>query len=173
MTADDRGLARRAAAGDDEAFEVLYRSYVGRVYAVCLRLSGDAAEAAELTQDAFVRAWERLASFRGESAFGSWLHRVAVNEVLMHWRRRTTHQHAQLTDETVDAAFEASLPAADRMDLEAAIAALPERPRRVLVLHDLEGYAHEEIAKLMGIAAGTSKAHLFRARRLLRKALSR
>ena len=141
---------RRAQAGDDSAFEQLYREHVGRVYALCLRMSADAVAARELTQDVFVRAWERLDSFRGESAFASWLHRLAVPP----------------------AATRDGSPVL-RLDLEAAVAALPPGARRVLVLHDIEGYEHAEIGKLLGIAEGTSKAHLFRARRLLREVLDR
>ncbi|HEX6644347.1 MAG TPA: RNA polymerase sigma factor [Gemmatimonadales bacterium] len=165
---------RRAQAGDAAAFGELYRAHAGRIHALCLRLEGDAARAEELTQDVFVRAWERLASFRGESAFGTWLHRLAVNVVLADrrslWRRG---RRILFTDDP--AAFErpAEGPALQAADLEVAIAGLPPGARAVFVLHDVEGYTHEEIARLAGIAEGTSKAQLFRARRLLREALDR
>jgi RNA polymerase sigma-70 factor, ECF subfamily len=169
-------LVDRAQNGDTDAFGALYRAHAPRVYALCLRLEGDRARADELTQDVFVRAWERLASFRGESAFGTWLYRLAVNVVLgdrrSAWRRV---RHEFTTDDP--ALFEAtprSPPGpALRLDLEQAIAGLPPGARAVFVLHDVEGYQHEEIAGLMGIAEGTSKTQLFRARRLLRKALDR
>src|SRR5881398_998874 len=148
MQADSSDLIQRAQQGDQAAFEALYRAHVGRVYALCLRLTADRARAEELTQDAFVRAWERLASFRGESAFSSWLYRLTVNVVFLGQR-------------------------AGQLDLERAIAALPPGAREVFVLHDVEGYRHHEIARLNGIAVGTSKAQLFRARRLLREALSK
>ncbi len=168
-------LVRRARDGDETAFRDLYREHAGRIYAVCLRLTGDAAAAEERTQDAFVRAWERLGTFRGESAFGTWLHRLAVNVVLMEQRgrRRRERRVAPASDDPV---FEraAAVPAgAERLDLERAIALLPAGARAVFVLFDVEGYSHEEIAGMCGIAVGTSKAQLFRARRLLRGMLER
>ena len=161
-------IERRAQAGDEAAFEALYREHVGRVYAVCLRLTADPVLAREKTQDAFVRAWERLATFRGEAAFSTWLHRLAVNEVLMEHRTRARRREEQVED---DAPARSPADPGLRLDLEGAIGALPPGARRVLVLHDIEGYEHAEIADLLGIAVGTSKAHLFRARRLLREAL--
>ncbi len=163
-----------AQRGDERAFEALYREHVGRVFALARRLS-DADRAGELTQDVFVRAWERLAGFRGESAFGTWLHRLAVNLILSDrrsaWRR---NRRAVLVDDP--AGFDAPTPAPApglRLDLEGAIASLPGGARTVFVLHDVEGYEHAEIARMAGIAVGTSKAQLFRARRLLREALNR
>ena len=167
-------VVRRAQAGDQEAFGDLYRAHAGRVYALCLRLEADAARAEELTQDVFVRAWERLASYRGESAFGTWLYRLAVNVVL--GDRRSAWRRTKRVMVTGDpAAFEGATeaPQGRNLDLEQAIAALPPGARTVFVLHDVEGYTHDEIASLSGIAEGTSKAQLFRARRLLREALSR
>lgn len=166
-------LVRRAQDGDTAAFEVLYRQHAGRVYALCLRMTADATRATTLTQDAFVRAWQHLPSFRGESAFGSWLHRVAVNVVLgaMRAHRRRTAR-LQPTDD-LERYDRAAPTEASNLDLERAIAALPPQARAVLVLHEIEGYRHDEIADLLGIAAGTSKAHLHRARRLLRDALDR
>ena len=167
-------VVRRAQSGDQEAFGDLYRAHAGRVYALCLRLEADAARAEELTQDVFVRAWERLASYRGESAFGTWLYRLAVNVVLSD--RRSAWRRARRELVTADpSALEppAARPAGRDLDLEQAIAALPPGARTVFVLHDVEGYTHDEIAGLSGIAEGTSKAQLFRARRLLREALNR
>lgn len=163
------GLAA-AQAGDPDAFGELYHAHVGRVFALCLRLAGDSQRAEELTQDVFVRAWERLTSYRGESAFSTWLHRLAVNVVLTDrrtaWRRG---RRFELTDDP--SAFEraADRPEGVAMDLEAAIARLPDGARTIFVLHDVEGFTHDEIADMTGLAAGTSKAQLFRARRLLRK----
>lgn len=168
-------LVARAQAGDAEAFEGLYRAHVGRIHALCLRLTGEARAAAELTQDVFVRVWETLASFRGESAFSSWLHRVATN-VFLAERRASGRRERRVLTTGEPALLErpGDGPAAgNAMDLERAIAGLPEGARVVFVLHDIEGYQHGEIADLMGIAPGTSKAQLFRARRLLREALSR
>ena len=166
---------RRAQAGDADAFETVYREHAGRVYALCLRMSGDAQAAKELVQDVFVRVWEKLPTFRGESAFSSWLHRLAVNVVLMDRRARGRPAAQGLGHEETGAGVP-SAPARSpelRMDLEQAIAALPRMARQVLVLFDIEGYSHGEIGSMLGIAEGTSKAHLFRARELLREKLGR
>ena len=171
MTTDD--LVRRARAGDEAAFEALYRAHAGRVYAVCLRMTGNAEEAKTLTQDAFVRAWEQLRTFRGEAAFGTWLHRLTVNLVLMDRRQAARRREDALPEGEATEPGRVDAPLELRMDLEAAVAALPTMARQVLVLHDIEGYQHAEIGRLLGIAEGTSKAHLFRARRLLREALER
>ena len=169
-------LVRRAQQGDHDAFGQLYRLHAGRVYALCLRLAGNAEEARRLCQDAFVRAWERLGSFRGESEFSSWLHRLTVNAVLADRRaagRRGGHEQAG----TATAAYEAGTAVGgwtpERLDLERAIAALPPGARAVFVLFEIQGYGHDEIAQMTGIAPGTSKAQLHRARRLLREALER
>ena len=165
---------RLAQTGDQDAFERIYREHVDRVYALCLRLSGDAVCARDLTQDVFVRAWEKLPSFRGESAFSSWLHRIAVNLVLVGYRTdRRRESRVMFLDDVEDSAPALVAPAGLKLDLEAAIAALPPGARTVFVLHDIEGYRHAEIAELTGMASGTSKAHLFRARQLLREALER
>lgn len=169
------GLAR-AKAGDQRAFEGLYREHVGRVYALCLRLSADRVQAEELTQDVFVRVWEKLPTFRGESAFSSWLYRLAVNAVLSQRRSEKRRTGPAISLDDVEAGMEpaslAPVPGLS-MDLDHAISRLPPGARAVFVLHDIEGYEHQEIAELTGIAAGTSKAHLFRARRLLREWLNR
>ena len=169
----ERDLLRRAQSGDLEAFEDLYRENAGRVYALCLRMSGDPALARDLTQDTFLRAWERIRSFRGESQFATWIHRIAVNVVL--GERRSAGSRGALTFEEKDLErieAPASRPEPGRMrELEDAIAALPTEARRVFVLHDIEGYRHEEISALTGRSVGTSKSQLHRARRLLREAL--
>jgi RNA polymerase sigma-70 factor (ECF subfamily) len=167
-------LVRRAQAGDQAAFAGLYRAHVGRVYALCLRLEAETNRAEELTQDVFVRAWERLATFRGESAFGTWLHRVGVNVILSQLRvaRRDVHRFTE--DEPDDGAAIAGPPDGGveaRIDLDAAIAKLPTGARTVFVLYDIEGYAHDEIAQMLGLAPGTVRAHLWRARRLLMRYL--
>ena len=172
-------FARAAIAGDERAFESLYRATSGRVYAICLRMTGDRDRATELTQDVFVRTWERLDGFRGESAFESWLHRIAVNVVLE--SERSTRRRIARVEPSDDLAETESAQMLrrseghdlDRMDLEAAIAALPPATRRVFILHDIEGYKHEEISRMTGSAQGTLRAQLFRARRLLMEALTR
>jgi RNA polymerase sigma-70 factor (ECF subfamily) len=170
-------LVRRAQAGDQAAFRDLYHQLAGRVYALCLRLTGDAGAAEERTQDVFVRAWDKLRSFRGESAFSSWLHRVAVN-VVMNERRTTFRRERRVAPVAAPETLERSRGGGEPMiglniDLERAIAALPEGAREIFVLYDIEGYSHAEIADLTGIAEGTSKAQLFRARHLLREKLDR
>ena len=174
--ADDVALA---ASGDRRAFERLYRAHVNHVYSICVRMSGDRARAEELTQDVFVRVWEKLSLFRGESAFSTWLHRLAVNVVLndrkVEGRERSRSATTDDEDGDGSAVLGANSPPAhaERMDLEAAIALLPPGARRVFVLHDVEGYKHEEIAEMLGVTSGGSKAQLHRARLLLREALQR
>lgn len=165
-----------AARGDRRAFERLYRGHVRRVYGICLRIAGDAALAEDLVQDAFVRCWERLPQFRGESAFATWLHRLTVNVALDARRARRTDQE-QLAGEDDAESTEVGAIAprssdAERMDLAAAIARLPAGARAVFALHDVEGYKHVEIAAMLGITSGGSKAQLHRARQLLREALA-
>ncbi|HEU4628380.1 MAG TPA: RNA polymerase sigma factor [Gemmatimonadaceae bacterium] len=164
----------QAAAGDRHAFERLYRAHVGRVYSLCARMVGDPAAAEELTQDVFVRAWEKLALYRGESAFSTWLHRLAVNVVLNH-RKAEGRRRTRLDDDqdVLDVQPARQAPAGARLDLEEAIAALPPGARRVFILHDVEGFKHEEIATMLGVTSGGSKAQLHRARMLLRQALDR
>ena len=170
---DDRVV--RARAGDETAFEYLYREHAGRVYALCLRLSGDGGRAAELTQDVFVRCWEKLGTFRGESAFGSWLYRLAVNVVWMANRgdRRREDRVVPVAEPDLHERGTRYATAGLGIDLERAIATLPQGAREVFVLYDVEGYSHEDIARMTGVAVGTSKAQLFRARRLLRERLER
>jgi RNA polymerase sigma-70 factor (ECF subfamily) len=171
---DAASLVRRAQHDDHAAFDTLYGQHVGRVYAVCLRMSASRPEAERLTQDVFVRAWQGIKTFRGDSAFGSWLYRLAVNVVLQDGRserRRGAHVALMPEPELLES-LGATMPHDDdRMDLERAIASLPAGAREVLVLHDIEGYKHEEIARMTGTAVGTVKAQLHRARRLLRERL--
>jgi RNA polymerase sigma-70 factor (ECF subfamily) len=163
---------RAAAAGDRQAFQRLYRQHVGRVHGAMLRLSGyDHARAEDLTQDAFVRAWQKLDSFREQSAFGTWLYRLAVNVALMDIRARGADPVGYVDEESVPEHGETPFCAAEREELERAIGKLPPRARAVLVLHDVEGWRHEEIASELEMAVGSSKAQLHRARGLLRKVL--
>ncbi len=168
----DTELVRRSAAGDTRAFETLYRNHVGRVHGAILRLVGmDRARAEELTQEAFVRAWQKLASFRHESAFSTWLYRLGVNTALMDLRVRRDEDNVDAEVLEFVAGGEVPFCAAERGDLQRAVAKLPPRARAVLVLHDVEGWKHEEIGKELGMAVGSSKAQLHRARGLLRRAL--
>jgi len=167
----------RAAGGDRLAFERLYRLHVDRIYSLCTRMVGDRTRAEELTQDAFVRAWEKLAQFRGESAFGTWLHRLAVNVVLND--RQTEGRRRGRQDDSVEDVDTMAhgdvrpgpVPGLS-IDLERAIAGLPPGARKVFVLHDVEGYTHDEIGEILGVTAGGCKAQLHRARLLLREALN-
>jgi RNA polymerase sigma-70 factor (ECF subfamily) len=175
MTAADAELASRAKGGDAAAFELLYRRNVGRIYAVCYRIAADAERARDLTQQAFIRAWEMLPGFRGESAFSTWLHRIAVNialtELRSHNRRSNREEPAPDPGELPD---RHTHPARGDLvlDIERAIAALPPQARAVFTLHDIEGYKHAEIAEQMGLATGTCKAQLHRARKLLKEVLT-
>ena len=168
---EDAVLVRRAASADTTAFEALYRRHHRRVHGVIVRLVGQAgARAEDLTQEAFVRAWQALPTFRFESAVSTWLHRLAVNTALMELRSRRSRPLADDDEDALDA-----VPMPDTAghamlgrDLERAVATLPPRARAVLVLHDVEGWKHEEIAEELGMAVGSSKAQLHRARGLLR-----
>ena len=174
-----------AASGDRQAFERLYRQHVNRVFSLCARMVADRLRAEELTQDVFVRAWEKLHLFRGESSFGTWLHRMAVNVVLnarkSEGRRQSRFEDSDEDNGGVDAVASSStsgtigmpLPPGDLLDLEQAIGKLPPGARRVFILHDVEGYKHEEIAEMLGVTTGATKAQLHRARLLLREALNR
>ena len=167
-------LVGQARRGDRAAFQQLYREHAGRVYALCLRLSGDATCAEELTQDTFVRAWQKLGTFRGDAAFSSWLHRIAVNAVFQAQRSDSRRRARVVTgDEVEKMAYANAVEATVDIDLERAIRSLPAGARSVFILHDIEGYGHNEIAEMTGVAVGTSKAQLHRARRLLREALER
>lgn len=174
-TADPRELVRQAAAGDSGAFEALYHDNIGRIYALCLRMSADPSLAEELAQEAFIRAWEKLHTFRGAASFSTWLHRVAANIVLS--RRRSDARRTSRVVEQEDMSYHQETTdrtnRGPKVDLEEAIATLPEGARQIFVLFDIEGYRHDEIAEIAGIATGTSKAQLHRARKLLREALSR
>ncbi|HEX9188300.1 MAG TPA: RNA polymerase sigma factor [Vicinamibacteria bacterium] len=171
--AAEKRLVRDAQNGDLLAFERLYRENERKVFALCLRLSSDAALAEELTQEAFVRAWRKLDGFRGDSAFSSWLYPIAVNVALS--ERRSRRRRDLRIVATDDPASLERTPGAPRpetgFDIEKAMAGLPPGARAVFVLHDVEGRTHDEIAAMLNLAPGTSKAQLFRARRLLREAL--
>ena len=172
---DVAALVRRAQAGDRDAFGELYRLHEGRVFALCLRLTADRDTAASLTQDAFVRAWRHLSGFRGESRLLTWLHRLAVNVVLDHRRRerrRNANRLPLAEGEDLDRlAVVQPAPVGMRRDLETAVAGLPPGARTIFVLHEVEGYRMREIAEMTGVAVGTVKAQLHRARQLLREVL--
>ena len=173
--ASETDLVRAAQTGSADAFERLYRKHGRRVYAVCLRMVSDPDRAEELMQDAFVRAWNGLGSFQHKSAFGTWLHRLAINVVLSDMRAEKRRSSRELLPGELDE-FEREVGGAmpeTRVDLERAIATLPKGAKEVLILHDIEGYRYREIAELIGVAEGTVKSQLSRARRLVREALER
>jgi RNA polymerase sigma-70 factor, ECF subfamily len=166
--ADDVALAAR---GDVRAFERLYRAHLPKIHSLVRRMAGGR-ETDELTQDVFVRAWQKLASFRGESAFGTWLHRLAVNVVIEKFRTDAVRRNRHHDGEEIFNVLAAPSRSSDlSMDFESALTKLPDGAREIFVLHDVEGYKHHEIATLLEISAGTSKAQLHRARMMLRRHL--
>ena len=171
----DFELAKKAAGGDGKAFEELYRRHYRRVYALTLRMMGNPTEAEDMTQDVFLQLFNKIGMFRGESAFTTWLHRMTVNQVLMHFRKKSTRSEL-LTDEgetpvqiVKGTENPGAAPVIDRIGLENALKQLPPGYRTVFVLHDVEGYEHYEIAEMLGIAEGTSKSQLHKARLKLRQ----
>ena len=173
----DYELAQKSAGGDGEAFEQLYRRHFRRVYALCLRMLGDPTQAEDLTQDVFVNLFNKIGSFRGESAFTTWLHRMTVNQVLMFFRKASTR--SELTTDEGETPVQIvrgtenpnAMPVVDRISLERAIAQLPPGYRTVFILHDVEGHDHEEIARILEVSQGTSKSQLHKARLKLRTLL--
>jgi RNA polymerase sigma-70 factor (ECF subfamily) len=175
----DLELARAAGTGDMLAFEEIYQRHHRRVYSICLRMLQNASEAEDLTQDVFIQLYRKIGSFRGDSAFTTWLHRMTVNQVLMHFRKRTVkfekttdegETPVQIVNGTED---HRRMPIVDRIALESAIKQLPDGYRNVFVLHDVEGYEHEEVARILGCSVGTSKSQLHKARLKLRKLLKK
>jgi RNA polymerase sigma-70 factor (ECF subfamily) len=169
----ERELVARAKDGDVAAFEALYRQHEKRIYGLCLRMVADPSRAEDLTQEAFVRAWQKLGSFHGQSAFGTWLHRLTVNVVLGAIRSRSRRKDFAVANEELHIVPDPRpAPALESgIDLTRAISELPPKARVVFLLHDVEGLKHGEVAEALGIAIGTSKAHLHRARQILREAL--
>lgn len=161
----------RAMRADTGAFESLYRLHIGRVYGLCLRMTGSVAEAEDCAQEAFIQAWNKLDRFRGDSTFGTWLHRIAVNAVLGRMRKsKREHDRIQLVADTEKPPV-TEADTGELRDLAEAIDRLPEGARHVFVLYAVYGYSHEEAGGMLGIAPGTSKAQLHRARRLLAQQL--
>jgi RNA polymerase sigma-70 factor (ECF subfamily) len=170
VDADDAVLA---AAGDTGAFERLYHRHVPRIHSLARRMVGSEL-ADEATQDVFVRAWEKLASYRGEAAFGTWLHRVAINVILGRRKQLGIRRQRFVNGESVVGRLASNPKSAETaIDFEAAIGELPDGAQQVFVLHDVEGYKHGEIAEMLGISAGTSKSQLHRARMILREHMDR
>jgi len=173
----DLQLARTAADGDMAAFEEIYNRHHRRVYSICLRMLQNASEAEDLTQDVFIQLYRKIGSFRGDSAFTTWLHRMTVNQVLMHFRKRTvkfekTTEEGETPDQIVTGtANPHKMQIVDKLALENAIDQLPDGYKNVFVLHDVEGFEHEEVARILGCSVGTSKSQLHKARLKLQKLL--
>lgn len=178
MRQPDSELVRRAAKGDVAAFEEIYRRYRRLVYAITMRMTGNPADAEDLTQKSFFALAQKIGSFRGEAAFASWLYRITVNQVLMYFRRRKSRPEDQTRDgflpEYRSGGAVTINPSAvlDRLAIERAVNALPPGYQATFILHDIEGYEHKEIARMMGCEAGTAKSQLHRARARLRTLLS-
>jgi RNA polymerase sigma-70 factor (ECF subfamily) len=177
--ASDLELARAAAAGDATAFEKLYEQHHRRVYSLCLRMLGSVGQAEDLTQEVFLQVYRKIGSFRGDSAFTTWLHRLAVNQVLMHFRRRGvklehTSDEGDFTN-VVETPLQSTrrISMVDRLALERAVGELPHGYRTVFVLHDVEGYEHTEISDMLHVSIGTSKSQLHKARMRLRELLTK
>ncbi|MBC7911053.1 MAG: RNA polymerase sigma factor [Pyrinomonadaceae bacterium] len=174
----DYSLAQRATKGDMQAFEELYQRHHRRVYSLCLRMTQNVQEAEDLTQEAFIQLYRKIGSFRGDSAFTTWLHRLTVNQVLMHFRKRsvkmekTTEEGETPVQVVHGTANPNAMPVVDRIALDNAIAQLPPGYKSVFILHDIEGHEHEEVARMLGCSVGTSKSQLHKARMKLRRLLN-
>jgi len=175
----DFDLTKAAASGDMMAFEELYQRHHRRVYSICLRMLQNASEAEDLTQDVFIQLYRKVGSFRGDSAFTTWLHRLTVNQVLMHFRKRnvkfekTTEEGETPIQIVPGTESPFKMPIVDRIAIDSAIAQLPEGYKNVFVLHDFEGFEHEEVARILGCSVGTSKSQLHKARLKMRKLLKK
>lgn len=171
---EDSQLIKKSIEGNSEAFKELFMKNVNRVHSLCLRISADIHLTEDLTQEVFIKAWEKLNTFKFECKFSTWLHSIAVNQFLMHLRskKRDSEKTEEFGKEN-NLQIVKQINDDNKIDLENAISNLPDQARAVLVLHDIEGYKHVEISKMMSIETGTSKAHLHRARKILRKELSK
>ena len=178
-SATDFQLTQAASAGNMAAFEELYQRHHRRVYSICLRMLQNASEAEDLTQDVFIQLYRKVGSFRGDSAFTTWLHRLTVNQVLMHFRKRTvkfekTTEEGETPVQIVSGTENPfKMPVVDKIALDNAISQLPAGYKSVFVLHDVEGFEHEEVARILGCSVGTSKSQLHKARLKLRGLLAR
>lgn len=170
----DLSLTQKAASGNIAAFEMIYQRYHRRTYSLCLRMTNSQTEAEDLTQEVFIQLFRKIGSFRGDSAFSTWLHRLTVNQVLMHFRRRSvknekTTDEGEMPEQTVNGTANPNkMRVVDRIALKKAIGELPPGYKNVFILHDIEGYEHEEVSRLLGISVGTSKSQLHKARLKLR-----
>ncbi len=177
--ATDFELAQLASNGDMGSFEEVYKRHHRRVYSICLRMLQNASEAEDLTQDVFIQLYRKIGSFRGDSAFTTWLHRMTVNQVLMHFRKRTvkfekTTEEGDTPEQIVSGTSNPEkMRIVDKIALDNAIEQLPNGYKNVFVLHDVEGFEHEEVARILGCSVGTSKSQLHKARLKLQKLLKK
>jgi len=178
----DADLVRRAQQGDSDAFASLFHSHKARIYSVCLRMTNNAAEAEDLTQDAFLQVFRKLATFRGDSALSTWLYRIAVNTVLMHFRKKVLrqisldepyNQDAKVVRREYGSRDDRLTGSVDRIALARAIKELPDGYRTIFLLHEVEGYEHQEIAELLECSVGNSKSQLHKAKLRIRELLGR
>ena len=167
MLEEEYQLVIRSKNGDHSAYEKLYRTHVGKVYALCLRMCGQKELAEDLAQEAFIRAWQKIGSFRGDSAFGSWLYRLTSNVVIGHMRKHSKWQEENFDDHAHEQILGTQNVENNRGDIEKALRSLSEQARVVLIMYEYLGYKHNEIAEITGMAVGTSKTHLHRAKALL------
>jgi RNA polymerase sigma-70 factor (ECF subfamily) len=168
---DERALIKKAQRSDARAFEALYKLHIDRVYGICLRMTGNVSEAEDCAQEAFIQAWKKMGKFRGDSAFSTWLHRVAVNTVLGRIRKSKREQDRIMAVTDTAPPTVATGDTGELRDLSEAVDRLPQGARNVFVLHAVYGYSHDETGEMLGIATGTSKAQLHRAKRLLAQQL--
>lgn len=171
IVSEEEVWIRQAKRSNARAFEALYRLHIDKVYGLCLRMTGNVSEAEDCTQEAFIQAWNKLDRFRGDSAFSTWLHRIAVNTVLGRMRKSKREQERTLAVADTQPARVTTGDTGELGDLAAAVNSLPERARHAFVLHAVYGYSHDETAAMLGIASGTSKAQVHRARKLLMQQL--
>ncbi len=177
--AQDIELCKLAADGSLAAFEIIYQRYHRRTYSLALRMTQSQTEAEDLTQEVFIQLFRKIGSFRGDSAFSTWLHRMTVNQVLMHFRKRSvknekTSEDGEIPEQAVPGSINpGKMQVIDKIALKNAIAELPTGYKKVFVLHDIEGFEHEEVARMMGISVGTSKSQLHKARLKLRTLLAK
>ena len=167
MLEEEYQLVLRSQNGDQTAYEKLYRTHVGKVYALCLRMCGQKELAEDLTQESFIRAWQKIASFRGDSAFGSWLYRLTSNVVIGHMRKHAKWQEESFEDNAHGALLGSQHVEDNSADVEKALRCLSDQARVVLIMYEYLGYKHKEISQITGMAVGTSKTHLHRAKALL------
>jgi RNA polymerase sigma-70 factor (ECF subfamily) len=175
-------LPKRAQEGDADAFAALFHAYKARIYSVCLRMTNNAAEAEDLTQDAFLQAFRKITHFRGDSAFSTWLHRIAVNTVLMHFRKKSLYQvsldepygndDSAKTRRQCGTRDSALAGCVDRITLARAMKELPPGYRTIFLLHEVEGYEHQEIAEMLSCSVGNSKSQLYKAKMRIRELLT-